>query len=491
LKRQAALVVLGDAISFAASFVSSMLLARVIALETMGSWQQVAYLTTMWASVLEMGISTSVYRFWVRFPDAERAVFARMLIAGTATCGVVAMASLAVAAPVLSQLYGNRELLTLLLIGVAIPGVRIPLQLIRPVMICQGASLRATMVETVLSVATTLALVVPCMMGRSLAYALVMRVLITLPFLVLIPLVFAGVLQRAGRWWSRAIFAEVWGYLWPIQIARISGHLVNYLDKVVMSVVAGPGPFAIYSLGAREIPFIGQIGSSISSVLIPRLISDIDEQNWGEVKRRWAAACTSTAMLTYPIATFCMVQAVPIMRLLFSDVYRESAIPFRIFAATTILRVVEYASLAKAMGRTDLIMRSSFISGGALLLLAPLLGWWWGPMGMAMAVLLAQVSNAGYLLTSYWRQIPGSLHTFYPWPRLLTILGLAMSVHIASGYLMGGRLQIDEEGRFILLAAKLAILFVPGAAVYLIGLHLLGYLQWGHRWWSKARWRLS
>ena len=401
LRKQASLVVIGDGITFASGLVSSMILARVIPVDEMGTYRQIIYLGPMAATLAEMGLSATVYRYWNALDNVKKNHYAKMIVAVSFLLGITASLILFGLAGLLSTWYKNPALKLALFITASFPLSTIPLMLVRPVLLSQGASLRATSIETIFSLLSTVSLVVPLLMGVSLNYSLGIWIVVSLLRLLIIPVIFRDYLRQKGHWWDWEVFYTVWNYLWPIQVGRLPGYIMGYMDKVVMSLYFRPREFAVYSLGAREIPFIGTIGPSIANVLIPQLVKDVEEGRHAQICRRWRLACEKTAVVTYLIAAFSAWHAGPIVRLLFSATYTESSVPFCVFSLLTFVRVIEYASLAKAFGRSDLIMQSAFVGAGVMVPLAFLLTRLWGAFGMASSVLIGTVASAAYLIMRY------------------------------------------------------------------------------------------
>ena len=74
LRAQAPLVVVGDALNFAAAFVASMVLARLLSVEEMGAYRQITYLLSLIVALLEMGLAATAYRFWAILDDSTREI---------------------------------------------------------------------------------------------------------------------------------------------------------------------------------------------------------------------------------------------------------------------------------------------------------------------------------------------------------------------------------------------------------------------------------
>ena len=472
--RQASLVVLGDAITFAVSTIATMVLARMMPEDSMGTYRQVVYLTQMAIVFADMGLSVSIYRFWNALDPQSRPVYIRMVVIAAVAISIPPVILLALFSPMLAGAYRNQALGMALLISAPLVLATIPLGLIRPTLISQGYSIRATLIETGFALLSVLSIVVPIAEGLSLNASLAIWIGISLLRLVAIPVIFRKFLIFGTRWWDPAIFRSVWRYLWPIQLARLPSYLTGYLDKVIMSLYLLPRDFAVYSLGAREIPFVGAIAYSVSGVLLPHLVEDVRTGNIDQICRRWRTSCLKTALLTYFFAGFCIWNAPEVMRFLFSSTYEDSSVPFRFFAAITYLRVIEYGSIPKAFGRTKVILVMTLVAAVVLCVFAVLLTPRFGIAGMALSVVVSEAGANLYMLLEDRRILLRPLRDFFPWGQLM-ILALLSIVSCWAGYWAFSHLiAFAASDGFVVLAYKLVVLAAMSASVYFVVLKTTG-----------------
>ena len=468
LRHQAFYVVLGDSITIATTFLCSVALARLLPKDAMGTWQQVLYSVGLLCSLVEFGLSASIYRFWPSLDSSKKAVYAKMLAVLAFCLGGLGSVAILLAIPFLPKLFSNPMLPYAMLAAAAVPLGFIPFQLLRPILISSGRPVVATSIQTAYSLITALALLLPCYFGASLIVGIGYRSVVVLAFSLLAPVVLWRAMREYPLLWSRDLLREVVKYLWPIQVARLPGLLFVYLDKLLMSVLLTPQAFAVYALGAREIPFIGFLGNSMSNVLIPHLVNDVRAENWERIKRRWQMTCVTTAIVSYPVATFCILNADSIMRLLYTEKYTDSAGPFRIFAAFTLVRVIEYGSLAKATGRTDIIMRATVVSGAILAGISLPMALLFGGVGMAVALLIATCISFTYYLWAYSRVVPGRIGELFPFRRLLALAGVAFGSHFLVKSVGSKHIGLFEADGPTMLFVNLAMMFCVGTAIFAV-----------------------
>jgi O-antigen/teichoic acid export membrane protein len=466
--RNALLVVVGDAITFTATFVTAMILARLLTLNDMATYRQVLSLGILAQTIVEFGLSSSIYRFWNLLDARGRSTYIKMQLALSMGLGALASLALAILAPFLAVWYHNPSLRIALLICCASPLVNIVPLTIRPVMICKGKPLMATLTTMFFSLGMVLAIILPFYLGAGLNNALIIWMIVNFIEVFLTFYILQHEFIPGTAWWDKLKFKETWDYLWPIQAGRLPGMISLYTDEIATSVLLSTDAFAIYITGARELPFIGKIGASVSSVLIPSLVTDAESGNVIEICRRWNRACEQSALFTYPIVGFCVWFSLPMVKFLYSARYTDSRIPFAIFAAITFIRVIEFASLAKAFGKTAIILKSSFASAMVMLVLFYPATIWFGGVGMAVIVFLSVFTAAGYYLWAYVKLLKVPLSAFFPWKRLLLMEIASIACAAIVGVLFEPVLNIAESTGLLITGVKLVILFVFDLILYLL-----------------------
>ena len=465
-------VVVGDFARTSIALIASMALARMLPTEEMGTYRQLQYLSVFAASLVELGLSGTVYRFWNSLDEQRREIYLRMVLSGSMISASIAAGALWVATPIVATSFNNPDLRILLPIAALLPLSSVPILLLRPILISEGKALQATTFEIVMSLFPMAALLASVSMGHHLRTSIAVWALTSTLRLIILPLVFWHRLSKAeSGFWDKIVFKEVWGYLWPIQVSRLPGLLMGHLDKIIMSVFLSPSAFAVYALGARRLPFLSQIGPSVSQVLIPNLTIEWQEGRVENICRRWRKASLRTALLTYPISVFSIMHAVPIMTFFFSSTYEESSVPFRFFAGVPLIAVIEYASLAKVMNRTKLIVRSAFGSLIYFLAAATLFTHLFGVPGMAFSVVSTRLAGSSIFLIAYRRALQRPLTDFFPFWRLIWVLGLASLANGLAALVLAPLVSLQVDG-ILSLSWRLGVHLATGVGFFLLPLVL-------------------
>ena len=217
LSRNAVLVVFGDGVSFASSIIVAMILARIITVDAMATYRQIIYLGSLAQSIVEFGLSSSIYRFWNLLDAQGRSTYIKMQLTVSMGLGLAASIVLAILAPFVAIWYHNPDLRIALLITCASPLVNIVPLTIRPVMICKGKPLTATFTQMAFSLAMMAGIIVPFYFTSNLNTALIIWMIVNLVEVFLTFLILRPEFIPNTPGWNRKMFKETWDYLWPIQ----------------------------------------------------------------------------------------------------------------------------------------------------------------------------------------------------------------------------------------------------------------------------------
>jgi len=184
----------------------------------------------------------------------------------------------------------------------------------------------------------------------------------------------------------------------PIGIAAIIGVISAQIDKLVISSYFTPEIFAVFSVGATELPFLGIIINSVNAVILPEMSK---QNNLYKICELYKGAVRKNALLILPIFAFCMVFAAQIIEILYSDKYLGAVVFFRIYLLTMPLRIATYGLMFQVSNKTRFIFMISvltlFLNSSLSILLIKIIGVM-GPAIAAVSVTFATVLVYLYLI---------------------------------------------------------------------------------------------
>ncbi|NCC51435.1 MAG: hypothetical protein EOM20_09500 [Spartobacteria bacterium] len=208
----------------------------------------------------------------------------------------------------------------------------------------------------------------------------------------------------------------------PLGLGAMLLSLAFALDKVLVSVMCLPDQFAVYSLGAIEIPFIGIITFSAITVITPEMTVEVREGRTGAAFGLWKQTMLKCAVLLLPFMGLLLALAPQIATLMYSREYLGSAVPLRIYALLLPLRTTGFAMPFMTLNRPRTV-----VAGGALMLvcnalLSVTLVSHFGPNGAAWGTVISYWLLATFYVTRLSRVTTIPLSRLVAWREMGHIL---------------------------------------------------------------------
>jgi O-antigen/teichoic acid export membrane protein len=428
LSKQAGILSLSEFVRFFFKTLIGIALARILTQGDYGSYRQLFLIYATFSTLLLLGIPQSVLYF---LPRANTEAEQKLII--TRTLNLITMlafvfsSALVIFRAQIAVLFNNPELETLLVIYGVYPLFVFVTQLFSSIMLGMKRTDR---------VAKFTLFCICCDVVIVLGAALIFRSLLY---------IVSGVMISALLQWFYAQFqlrryTEVFHfdreglraqlrYSIPLGLSSIIGMLSVQLDKIVISGYFNPEQFAVFSIGAMELPFIGIMTNSVNSVLLPALSS---KQSLADSVALYRATIRKNALIIFPIAIYCFVFAGDILTFLYSNLYSGSTPYFRIYLFTIILRVASYGILFQAFNKTKVILYISVLTlitnlGLNLFLVRQL-----GMMGPAIATVAVSYLGVVIYLILIPSMIKIHLRELFP----LLALAKTMAASLASGLIV-------------------------------------------------------
>jgi O-antigen/teichoic acid export membrane protein len=267
--------------------------------------------------------------------------------------------------------------------------------------------------------------------------------------------------------WRGIAWRPLLAYGLPLALTQLAGRLAFQIDRLVVSARYTPAQFAVYAIGAVDIPIAVVVQQAVNSVLVPALSRLHADGDLAGVARLWQSAIRKTSLIMLPLFAFLMVMADSVVHVLYGPAFAGSVPIFRAYLFLVPLRVATYALITQAVGKTGINFTASLVllAGNAVLAIAlvfPL-----GTLGPAIATPLASAIAAAYYLVRLKSVLALRIADLLPW-RLL-IANLAVSFAAAAPLLLLFTVSLSPFVR----VALGGILFLP---VYTVALRLTGRL---------------
>lgn len=154
---------------------------------------------------------------------------------------------------------------------------------------------------------------------------------------------------------------ELFDYGLPLAGSLLVGKLNKFLDKYMIAAIATAEIFAIYTVGAIELPLVPALAFSVTTALVPSLVVAFRDSKTAEFIGLWHSSMIKTALVMMPVFAVAFVLAEPVITVFFSVSYSEATLPFRVYLCLLPLRLCGYGAVVRAVGRTKPVLVGALI----------------------------------------------------------------------------------------------------------------------------------
>ena len=189
---------------------------------------------------------------------------------------------------------------------------------------------------------------------------------------------------------GRGALRELLGFGLPLAVSGLAGMFAFQIDRIVVSANFPPRDFAIYALGALEVPVGMLLSGAVTNVLVPELSTYWRNGDRAGMAALWREAIRKTSLLLFPLFVFLMVTASDVIHVLYGAGYDKAIVIFRIYLFLIPLRIATWGLIPQSIGRSSVYLSASpiVILSNALIALTLV-----HPLGMTGPAIAAPVST--------------------------------------------------------------------------------------------------
>jgi O-antigen/teichoic acid export membrane protein len=442
---------LGSTLSLAASLVYGMVAARLLSKHDYATIRQTFLAYDFVAPMLMLGLPNALYYFLPRDPEGQRGVVLDNLALLGAGAVVFSLFLGLGGAHLLALRFDNPDLVRTLGWLVPYPFLIMTVAGLAAVMVTQDRT-RGLAIYNVLSslllVGASLAAVLITRSGSAVVVARIVATGVVCP--VALWLMFRGV---GGPWrWPRVgRMGGMLRYAVPLGLASMFGSLTLQLDSVIVAAMVPPENFAVYINGAMEIPLVGIITGSITTVVFAEMAELCHRGDKAAALNLFHKASLRSAAILFPAMCFLLVAAKPFILLLYSEKYAASVWPFMVYLCVLPVRIVVYGSAMMALGMTRAILFRSVLDLAINAILCVVLVRFMGYMGAAVAmVLMLYLWHVPFNLTKIGQGFEVGWQQVLPFGEILRILLICMVPLPLTAIVVYGFPALGSLGQLIL-----------------------------------------
>ncbi|MGC9361376.1 MAG: oligosaccharide flippase family protein [Candidatus Syntrophosphaera sp.] len=450
--KQAGMLTSAELIRFGFKSIIGIVLARILIPAELGTYRQLFLIYATFSTLMLLGIPQSALFFLpkLRHIDSKKEFISRTVNLVTLLAFLFGIAIFAFRG-FIARIFNNPRLDLLLIIYAVYPLFMFVTQIYSSITLGMKRPSK-TIAFTLFSVASDAVFILGTALLTRNLYYIVLGVMVS----AFIQWGFAHFNLNSYRTkvsFDPEFYREVFQYSLPLGLASIIGMLSIQLDKFVVSGFFTPAQYAVFSIGAVELPFISILANSVNAILLPSISGDP-----GRLTDIYRAAVRKNALIIFPLAMLFFIFAHPIITLLYTDTYAASVPYFQVYLLILPLRIATYGIIFMALKKTRYIMLNSIFVLLLNLVLNLILVKSMGMMGAAVATVIATWISVGIYL--YWikRKLLFRLPELFPFKALLrTLVAVLLAGLLAASILwIFGR----AGGTQILSAAVFAVAYL-------------------------------
>lgn len=365
LKSQSAWLLFAKIIGFGFSFLLPLLIVRFLTQEQVGVYRQVFLIIVNANTIFTLGFGMSAYYFLPREGARRAAVIFNTLLFNFIVGGLVCLA-LILYPSLVGNIFQSAEITQLApKIGVVI-WLWIFSTFLETVAVANQEPRMAT-VFIISAQFTKAALMLLAVVIFATVESFVYAAMIQAALQAIVLLVYLN--SRFRGFWTAfepRFFREQLFYALPFGLAGITWTLQNDIHNYFVSYRFSSADFAIYAIGCFELPLIGMLVESVSSVLIARMSQLQARNDKAEMIRLTMRATQKLAFFYLPIYVFLMITAQTFITTLFTRNYLGSVpvfiinltfLPVYIWVTDPVVRAY------KELGRFMFVLRVFILAG--------------------------------------------------------------------------------------------------------------------------------
>ncbi len=186
---------------------------------------------------------------------------------------------------------------------------------------------------------------------------------------------------------DKMILREIWQIGLPLYAVELLGNSYTYIAGFIISGYFGENDYAIYKNGSMELPLIGTIYATISTIMMADMSMNIQAKNYVAVAESKRKIISTTAVVIFPLALFFMFFSKEFITIYFSEKYLESAKVFIVFCFALLIRIQNYSDVLIILRKSKYVLYSFFVFMFLNIILNIVLSKTFGILGCAVATI--------------------------------------------------------------------------------------------------------
>lgn len=421
LSDSAIIMSIGQGLRYSIQMVLSIILVRLLSKEFYGTYRQIWLVYGSFSSIFLLGLPRSIFFFYPTLETHDRQKFMQQTILFLFLIGAISAIIIFIAAPYFSEYFNNKLIIQPLKIFSGYILFSIANSYFVNYLIAKRAFRFSSLVEVINSVLMFVSVIIPIAFGLSLNVAF--TVLAGISFVIFL-LYFSYSLKEIGlisfRVDSKLLLEQI-KYSLPLGLSAVMAIWAKQIDKYVISISYQPDFFAIYAIGALEIPVFAILNMSVNNVLRIEIAKHYKNKNIHKILILWHDSIRKQAIVYIPFFVLLFLLSDELIAVLYTIAYLKSAVIFRIYLIFIPIRSATYSIILTSSGKTRTFMNGQIINLCSNLILSIILVKAIGWTGPALATIITLLGVSFYYLISSKKLLAVKLADIFPWKILIKI----------------------------------------------------------------------
>jgi O-antigen/teichoic acid export membrane protein len=355
------LLSIGQALSTFAGIGFTMIASRWLSKHDYATIRQTFLAYEFAAPLLMLGLPNAVFYFLPRSEFEKKGVIidniALLLASGLIFSLFIALGG----HNLLAMRFNNMELQKTLRWLIPYPLLIMPAAGLSAALVCAGRAGTLALYNVISSLTLVLCGIGAVLLTKSYTLPVVVRIFVPAIFLpIAFYLMFSSApgQARLPHWKSAVTMLR---YSVPLGLATTLGSITLQFHSVIVAALCPPDEFAVYINGAMEIPLVGIVTGSITTIVFAEMAQLCSKGENVAALRLFHTSAIKSACILMPTMCFLLATAGTFITFLYSDKYIHSVTPFVIYLFVLPVRVVTYGAALMALSMTRVILVRSVI----------------------------------------------------------------------------------------------------------------------------------
>ena len=465
------------------ALVIAAVLSRVLDKHDYATYRQTLLVYMMVAPILALGLPASLLYFVSSEPQRRRAIIFETVIITLVTGLLFALFCIGPGQWLLPDHFDNALLATTIpLLGLYAIG-RLAMGLLEPCLVACGRAPLSALFSAGVHVTGIVAVCIIAVITVSpSSVVLAQGVIFFIAAIAAVTLMHFLTNKEVGSPVSIKGARRQLHYAIPLSVAMMLDTLSMAVDKIYISILRPTEDYAIFVNGAMEIPFVGALTMAVGAVMLPELVSAFKKNDENRALSLWKLSIKRVSFIVFPLFFLLFAFAEEIVIALYSNEFRESVHPFRIYLFILPARAIFFGLLFRGAGLPGLVVRRAILGLIINVLITYPFIKWFGTNGAALATILSfWVFVIPFSTALCVRVAATTLKEVFPWRYMGGLMALGL---LACGMTFLFELVLTNWPPILELALRVlvfSVIFIGGLSIFYRGdlIQFAGYFRKG------------